>query len=301
MMIASVVLEMFLAILWFCAPPEKARFLEVLLPMPMAFLFGKFTNGFGRKGSGNGQPPAESGWEEEASPSSPPPPSPNHPAPDTQNPSRTTLRAGLLCFGMLLTGGCAALWSGSRGLPSPPPPGPADRAPQQFVTVTTTSDRDDEAARFITDYVREPFLVHTPITIAAPTLNEFRSIFVGRGNSASALSGHTWGYFLTLRPDLGQSPTLYVIRDQGGDARERLFRVLHEWGHVVWHYLLTAQEWTQWNTTWSGEYSDLTGPEGFANTIADWCIGKRRKGHAGRLFEQICESIRQRAGALQRE
>jgi hypothetical protein len=32
MMIASVVLEMFLAILWFCAPPEKARFLEVLLP-----------------------------------------------------------------------------------------------------------------------------------------------------------------------------------------------------------------------------------------------------------------------------
>lgn len=154
MMIASVALEMFLAVLWFCAPPEKARFLEVLLPMPMAFLFGKFTNGFG--GRGNGQGSTEHGGEEDVSPSPPLSPSPDRPAPDPQLPMRTTLRADLLCLGLLLlAGGCAGLWSGSRGLPSPPPPDPVDRAPGENgvfaveppVTVTAAGDRDEEAAR----------------------------------------------------------------------------------------------------------------------------------------------------------
>lgn len=200
--------------------------------------------------------------------------------------------AGLFYF--VLAGmncGCGAK------LPSPPPPGPV----QQLATATAESDRDDEAARMIQRYVREPFLVDTQICIAAPTWAEGEQILIGRGNAPGSMSGHTWGYFLTARTDLDQPPTLYVFRDRFSSIeRERLFRVLHEWGHVVWHYLLTAQEWNQWNTTWSREYSDLTGPEAFANTVADWCMGKRRGGGPGRLFEQIMEAIRRRGGTLQR-
>jgi hypothetical protein len=139
------------------------------------------------------------------------------------------------------------------------------------------------------------------IYIAAPTTDEFKRIFVSRGNDAKALSGHTWGFFLTARPDLSQQPTVFLMRDASApDLREILFRTLHEWGHVVWHYQLTDQEWNQWRTTWQLADSDLTPEEGWANTLADALMGKKRDGEPGRLFEQMRASVKARGGALQR-
>lgn len=55
-MLIAAGLELVLLLCYLFATPEKTRFLEILLPMPMVFLFGKFTNGFPKPGQE--EPPA---------------------------------------------------------------------------------------------------------------------------------------------------------------------------------------------------------------------------------------------------
>ena len=172
--------------------------------------------------------------------------------------------------------------------------------PQPLIIAPGADDRAREAERIILSTVSSEFRTPTvAVTIDTPTREQLKAIFAQRGLNPNQALLNGWGEYAP--PVNGFPPGIFLVKEEKAGFTERRFRVLHEWGHAVWQSLVSAQEWVQWSTIWYAHSNSLlSAEEGFANTFADWCVGKVRRDEVGAYFEVIRQNIKARGSALQR-
>lgn len=155
------------------------------------------------------------------------------------------------------------------------------------------SERANEAIAVLCGFIREPYqITDRELRIASVSWEEGREYFSLYGYKPENWRNTREGNFYAPKPGLLDAGLIHLVIKRL-DQRNRVFLALHEYGHAVWHWLLTDQEWMGWQAR---GYSY----EEFADDFARRMLGEKLSGDKARFFDALEARLREQGTKAQR-
>jgi hypothetical protein len=157
-------------------------------------------------------------------------------------------------------------------------------------------NREAEAIAAIRGFVRQPYqIIDRRIRVLALTWEAGKIAFQKRGNDPKKWAKSRIGMFYAPKGgegDAGIDGVIHLIlQDISQPDRVRL--ALHEYGHAVWHWLLTAEEWLSWQSrNWSYEE--------FADDFARRMMGEKLDRDKSEYFDRLEKRLQETGSKAQR-
>ena len=150
------------------------------------------------------------------------------------------------------------------------------------------SERAEEAIAAIKGFVRAPYqITDRVIRIEVVSFEEGKAYFIKRGNDAKDWDKNHVGHAYAPMTGFNEGYSLIHLIDTPLSQEERVRWSLHEFPHLIWHYLLYASEWNAFT-------SHNLSAEDFANDLTRRWLGakldKWRTAYFVRLEARLVET-----------
>lgn len=175
-----------------------------------------------------------------------------------------------------------------------PIPNPLPGA-EYMVVLNEDGERGAEAIAAIRGFVRMPYQIKDRvIRVQFVSFDEGKAYFVRRGNKPSDWPKNRIAMSYAPKSGFNESHGLIHLISVKLDQPDRVRLALHEYGHLFWHWLMTAPEWDNWQSQ-NGSY------EAFADDFARRMLGEKLDRKKEAFFARLEDRLNREGSKAERQ